>query len=1205
MKSRIICIGLALAALFFTQSAPATITVVGWWHLGEGATPQTGVGPTTNNISFRSAFSAGPNQPLVPPVLSPEAVGGPLGTNSGTNFSFSTSSVRFGLNATQTTYWNTTTNPPVSNYGLEIWFLPQNKGVVGGSTTWVFSTGGSDVNVPGSPWGGETVRLKDNGDGTSSLQAGMIFTNNSTGVIDFGPPVLVDTTRWIHLALINKDGVTGFYTNGVLVGTNDTGVSFPAAGVMFIGTDGDNQSIDGFVDEERLFTFASGQFTTNDLLLRPLPSIVVQPATNTTVWNGGAFSVNTLGSQDAGNTYQWQRGAGTNILGATDPILYLPQVATSDSGSVFLCVVSNVASGLAQTSSNATLTIAPVQTNNVNAYRGAVTGEPSLVAFFPMDGSTDGTVSNIVDNTRNGILELNAKYDSRTNRSFGERALSLNGDGDVQIPNNPAYEFGGGNGTVEALVYLTTPVVPGFLVPNNATIFSVASSDGSTIRYQLLVSPDGNTLVYTNDSLTNQITWAVPTSLLNRFAHVAFVFDSGVNITPYVDGVSLGTKTQTSFGSTTGVPAWIGSVTTNNPGIWTGNIDELAVYSSALSANTIAIHNSKFVFGTNTSAPTIVSQPVSSTLLAGGSPVLQVTATGTPPLAYQWKTNGTPISGATNSTLTLSHTTTNSSATYSVSVSNPIGPTNSAPIVLTFVTPPDAYATKIMGDNPTAYWRLDESSGTTMFDSAGVLNGTYSGTFTLGAPGAIKTIADTALAVTNGGRGTVPFTGILNPSGPFTIELWANPTTVTGASISPLASQFRSGAARNGIAFYENFAAAGLWNIDIGNGAGVQIRIIDPVPAVANTWVHLAAVYDGVSTATFYVDGESQGSGSGPFLPNPSTPFTIGVRSDGGVPFPGTIDEVVFYNYALTQAQIQSHVDIGLPLMTSITPATNVVTDSKPAGAPFDGLLLNSGATWAASVSDGVTTRNGVETLTNTPGNEISVLGYTNFDTPQGTIMLWMKSTGAGGGGNEAAILFDRRPGGGAGGIVLNQQDSTRAIPGSLVIQGGNNIPSLATPTSVSDNLWHHIAFTYDQSLTGFAALYIDGTLSVSNANVAAWSWTPGATLEFGADRLYDGGYWRNYNGSLDDVRIYNRILTPAEINSVFTSDALVDTNALTLQYNFNGPPNGWNINWTYGTLQSAPVVTGPYGNVSTLVNGPFPVGTHVGGTQGYFRAIQ
>ncbi len=386
----------------------------------------------------------------------------------------------------------------------------------------------------------------------------------------------------------------------------------------------------------------------------------------------------------------------------------------------------------------------------------------------------------------------------------------------------------------------------------------------------------------------------------------------------------------------------------------------------------------------------------------------------------------------------------------------------------------------------------------------------------------------------------------------------------------------------------------------------MTIRLTGQVAATTNVWHNIAAVYDGVSTATFYIDGEAQGTGSGGFLPNPSAPFTIGTRSDGNERLAGTMDEVAFYNYALTKAQLQSHVDIGLPLMTSITPATNVITDSKLAGAPFDGVLLNSGsATWSASVSDGITTRNGVETFTNAPGNEINVLGYTNFDTPTGTIMLWMRSAGAGGGGSQAAILFDRRPGGGAGGIVLNQQDSSEAIPGSLVIQGGNNIPSLATATSVSDNLWHHVAFTYDQTLTGFAALYIDGALSVSNANVAAWAWTPGATLEFGADSLYDGGFWRNYNGSMDDVRIYNRVLTPAEISSVFTSNALVDTNALILQYNFNGPPTGWNINWTYGTLQSAPVVTGPYGNVTTLINAPFPVGTHVGGTQGYFRAAQ
>ena len=83
---------------------------------------------------------------------------------------------------------------------------------------------------------------------------------------------------------------------------------------------------------------------------------------------------------------------------------------------------------------------------NVNYYRSAVQAESGLVAFFPVDGNTGATLTNTVDAGFNGILEGNAAYDGRTNRAFGERALRLNGDGDVMIANNRLYEFTNGIG---------------------------------------------------------------------------------------------------------------------------------------------------------------------------------------------------------------------------------------------------------------------------------------------------------------------------------------------------------------------------------------------------------------------------------------------------------------------------------------------------------------------------------------------------------------------------------------------------------------------------------------------------------------------------------------------------------------------------------------------------------------------------------------
>ena len=268
----------------------------------------------------------------------------------------------------------------------------------------------------------------------------------------------------------------------------------------------------------------------------------------------------------------------------------------------------------------------------------------------------------MVDATHDGLLENNANYDGRTNRSFGQRALSFNVDGDVEVPYNAAYEFPSGNGTIEALVYLNQATV------ENATIFS-ENVDGGLQYYSLAVDPSGGFLVYHNDATTTNLTWSVPGGMAGQFVHVALVINNLTNVTPYVNGQSLGTEQQPSFGSAPGGSFWIGGIgndTTDNR--WAGTIDELAIYGTSLSAATIQSHYTKYVYGTNNVPPSIVSQPSSKTLLAGGSPVLTVAVSGALPFTFQWTSNSVPIAGATSSTFVLPQTTTNSSATYSLSV---------------------------------------------------------------------------------------------------------------------------------------------------------------------------------------------------------------------------------------------------------------------------------------------------------------------------------------------------------------------------------------------------------------------------------------------------------------------------------------------------------------------------------------------------------
>jgi hypothetical protein len=82
--------------------------------------------------------------------------------------------------------------------------------------------------------------------------------------------------------------------------------------------------------------------------------------------------------------------------------------------------------------------------------------------------------------------------------------------------------------------------------------------------------------------------------------------------------------------------------------------------------------------------PSITTQPASTAVIAGRTATFSVGAAGTAPLTYQWKMNGTAISGATSSSYTTPTTTTgNSSEQFTVTVSNGSGNMTSYAAMLT------------------------------------------------------------------------------------------------------------------------------------------------------------------------------------------------------------------------------------------------------------------------------------------------------------------------------------------------------------------------------------------------------------------------------------------------------------------------------------------------------------------------------------------
>ncbi|KKN42491.1 hypothetical protein LCGC14_0712520, partial [marine sediment metagenome] len=105
---------------------------------------------------------------------------------------------------------------------------------------------------------------------------------------------------------------------------------------------------------------------------------------------------------------------------------------------------------------------------------------------------------------------------------------------------------------------------------------------------------------------------------------------------------------------------------------------------------------------------------------------------------------------------------------------------------------------------------------------------------------------------------------------------------------------------------------------------------------------------------------------------------------------------------------------------------------------------------------------------------------------------------------------------------------------GNLMVATGGDVHTTETATSVNDTKWHHVGFT---KTTRTTALYVDG-VSVKSHNA-------GIILDNALDvqigRRYNNAdtptYTDYYDGLIDEVKIYNRALSAAEVRALFESE--------------------------------------------------------------------
>ena len=440
---------------------------------------------------------------------------------------------------------------------------------------------------------------------------------------------------------------------------------------------------------------------------------------------------------------------------------------------------------------------------------------------------------------------------------------------------------------------------------------------------------------------------------------------------------------------------------------------------------------------------------------------------------------------------------------------------------------------RIYLEQEDSYWAFEGN----LEDNVGTLDGTGTGNIAY-----VDGYVDRALDFDGSGNYvTVPYGSGDSSTTTATYTLWVNSDEITSTNrVCLVQSTWSGGTAMAYVGYAREGDGESYWQMGIGSSAFVDGN----TTLEAKTgWHFIALVFDG-SYANLYVDGNfiyQKSSGSFNFNQN----LTIGGCSLGSYDWDGKIDEVRVYSRDLSAAEIS---DIYLERGESFWAFDGNFQDyvgDRPGvavGSIAGGTAYVDGAVNQALDFDG-------------SGDYVTMpYGDDKSSTTPATYTLWV---------NADAITSTNR-------VCLVQSDwggTSRAYVGYAREGDGKSYWQMGIGTSgiVDGNTtseattgWHFIALVFDGS---YAKLYVDGDYVYQKSS---GNFTFNQDLTIGGCSL--GSY--DWDGKIDEVRVYSSDLSAAEISSLYGGRALAPP--LAGDANLDGRVDGSDVtilagNWQHG----------------------------------------